>query len=84
MKQYLFILIGLIIFIPNIVNAQEYTFNVCKKGCTWNEENLNNLDMSYMEDNYPHFNKNEDKVIINFKDGNYSFIQTPTLSFDME
>ena len=66
---------GLFLLLPNVVNAKEYTFNVCKNGCEWNENNfeelndqIENLSVQDLQDN-----KIDDSYTIKIGDGDYDF-----------
>lgn len=68
MKKYLLIIILCILFIPGVVNAEEYTFNVCKT-CEWNESNIDDLASVISNLDIAH----SDSIKVNIADGNYSF-----------
>ena len=72
MKRYIFIIIGLLFFLPFSVNAAEYTYEVCKDdSCDWHEENFELL-VDDFSSKYNTMTAN-DKIIINIDDGTYNF-----------
>ena len=74
----LLLIIGLLILIPNKVEAQEYTFEICKT-CEWNESNIDDLQqrIDELSDEDYNDNKIDNHYIISIGNGNYSFEYLP-------
>ena len=77
MKKKLLILfiISLFLVLPNKVNAQDYTYNICKSGCEWNETNFGELHQEILYASYDDENDGtyDNKYYLNFANGDYDF-----------